>query len=58
MKCLEKKIFNWDWLTVRETVHYHYGWKHGSLQVDILLEKELRDVHPQGLSAKSCWRMQ
>jgi hypothetical protein len=26
-------------------IHYHHGWKHGSIQVDMMLEKELRGLH-------------
>jgi hypothetical protein len=34
----------------RALVHYHHGGKHGSLQADMVLEKELRVLHldPQG----------
>jgi hypothetical protein len=29
----------------RGLVHYHYGWKHGGTNVDMVLEKELRVLH-------------
>ena len=29
----------------RGLVHYHHGGKHGSLQADMVLEKELRVLH-------------
>ena len=29
----------------RGSVHYHHGGKHGSIQADMMLEKELRVVH-------------
>jgi hypothetical protein len=29
----------------RGSVHYHHGRKYGSLQADVVLEKELRDLH-------------
>jgi hypothetical protein len=29
----------------RGSVHYHHGRKHGGVQADILLEKELRVLH-------------
>jgi hypothetical protein len=38
-----KQTFNWGCLTVSEIpVHYHPGGKHGSIQADMVLEKELR----------------
>ena len=30
---------------VRGSVHYHHGRKHGSVQADMVLEKELRVLH-------------
>ena len=30
----------------RGLVHYHHGGKHGSIQADMVLEKELRVLHP------------
>ena len=30
----------------RGFVHYHHGGKHGSMQVDMVLGKELRVLHP------------
>jgi hypothetical protein len=29
----------------RGSVHYHHGRKHGSMQADMVLEKELRVLH-------------
>ena len=29
----------------RGSVHYHHGRKHGSVQADMVLEKELRVLH-------------
>jgi hypothetical protein len=29
----------------RGSVHYHHGGKHGSIQADVVLEKELRALH-------------
>ena len=29
----------------RDLVHYHHGGKHGSMQADMVLEKELRVLH-------------
>ena len=40
---LWKTAFNWGWLTV--SVHYHHGGKCGIIWVDMVLEKELRDLH-------------
>jgi hypothetical protein len=37
---LMRTTFNWDWL--KGSVHYHHGRKHGSMQADTVLEKELR----------------
>jgi hypothetical protein len=40
---LIKENINWGWLTVSEVlVHYHHGRKQGSVQADMVLEKELR----------------
>jgi hypothetical protein len=33
------------WLTVSGLVHYYHNRKHGSLQADMVLEKELRVMH-------------
>jgi hypothetical protein len=30
---------------LRDLVHYHCDWKHGSMQADMVLEKELRVLH-------------
>jgi len=30
---------------LRGSVHYHHGGKHGSVQADVVLEKELRALH-------------
>jgi len=30
----------------RGSVHYHHGRKHGSVQADMVLEKELRVLYP------------
>ena len=32
-------------LQFQRSVHYHHGRKHGSVQVDMVLEKELRVLH-------------
>jgi hypothetical protein len=37
--------------TFRGLVHYHHGWEHGSTQVDMVLEKELRVSHPDPQAA-------
>ena len=29
----------------RGSEHYHHGWKHGSIQVDMVLEEELRVLY-------------
>jgi hypothetical protein len=31
--------------TFRGSVHYHHGGKHGSMQLDMVLEKELRVLY-------------
>ena len=31
--------------SLRGSVHYHHGGKHGSMQADMVLEKELRVLH-------------
>ena len=31
----------------RGLVHYHHGGKHGSVQADMVLEKELRILYPE-----------
>jgi hypothetical protein len=41
---LERKAFNWDWLTVLED-HYHHGGKYGNRQADSMLEKEWKVLH-------------
>jgi hypothetical protein len=30
---------------IRGSIHYHHGRKHGSVQADTVLEKELRVLH-------------
>ena len=39
----------------RGSVHYHHGRKHGSMQADMVLEKELRVLHldPQAAGRES-----
>ena len=39
----------------RGLVHYLYGRKHGSLQADIVLEKELRVLHLDLQAAEHCY---
>ena len=39
-----RKMCNCEWLTVSEVDHHHGG-KHGSIQADMVLEKELRVLH-------------
>jgi hypothetical protein len=39
---LKRKTFNWGWLTVQSLLHYCHGGKHGSMQADMVLKKELR----------------
>ena len=36
----------------RGSVHYHHGRKHGSIQVDMVLEKELRVLHLDKTAAR------
>jgi hypothetical protein len=31
----------------RDLVHYHHGGKHGSMQVDMMMENELRVLDPK-----------
>jgi len=33
-------------------VHYHQGWKNGGTQADMVLEKELRVLHPDRQAAE------
>ena len=40
---LQGKIFSWSWLTVQRGRH---GGKYGSMKADMVLEKELRVLHP------------
>ena len=40
----KKKTFNWADLQFQSSVHYHNR-KYGSLQADMVLEKELRVLH-------------
>jgi hypothetical protein len=35
------------------SVFYHHGGKHGSVQSDMVVEKELRDVHHDPKAARS-----
>ena len=43
---LQRKTFHWGWLTsFRGLVCRHHGKKHGSVQADMVLEKELRVLH-------------
>jgi len=40
---MTKAIFNWGLAySFRDSVHYHYSRKHGSLQADVVLKEELR----------------
>ena len=39
-------------LSFRGLVHYHNGRKHGRVQADMVLEKELRDLHLDGQAAE------
>ena len=32
-------------LQFRGLVHYHHGRKHGTVKIDMILEKELRDLY-------------
>ena len=36
----------------RGVVHYWHGRRHGSMQADMVLEEELRVLHPQALERK------
>ena len=38
-------VFIGSGLRFRGLVHYHHGRKHGSMQADMVLEKELRVLH-------------
>ena len=38
----------------RGLVHYHHGRKHGSMQADMVLEKELRVLHLDLKAARNC----
>ena len=42
----------------RDSVHYHHGEKHGTMQADTVLEKEMRvlHLHPQAAEA-DCVRL-
>jgi hypothetical protein len=35
-------------LQFRGLVHYHHGGKHGDMQGDVVLERQLRVLHPAG----------
>ena len=41
----KRKHFIGAGLQFRGLVHYHHGGKHGSIQADVVLEKELRVLH-------------
>jgi len=36
-------------------MYYHCGWKHGSVQADMVLEKELRVLHLEMQAAEGNW---
>lgn len=38
------KTFNWGSLQFRDSVHYHGG-RHGSVQADVVVEKEQEVLH-------------
>ena len=42
-------------LQFRGLVHYHHGRKHGSVQADMVLEKELRVLHLDPLGSRKHW---
>ena len=43
---------NWGWLSFRGLVYYHDGGKHGRIQADMVLVKELRVLHLDQKAAK------
>jgi len=52
---LQRKAFNWGWLTVSGSVHHHHSRKHGGTQADTVLEKELRALCLDAKAAGSHW---
>jgi hypothetical protein len=42
----------------RSSVHYHHSRKHGSMQADMVLEKELRVLHLDRKAARRDWHPQ
>jgi hypothetical protein len=38
---LTRRTFNWGWLNFRGSADYQHGSKHGGMQADMVLEKEL-----------------
>ena len=49
---LIKETFHWGWLSFRGSVHYHHGGKHGNVQADVVLEKELREGATSGSAGR------
>jgi hypothetical protein len=40
--------------SLRGLAHYHHGKKHGSMQADVVLEKDLRVLHLDLQAASDC----
>jgi hypothetical protein len=50
---LGKKMFNWRLAYgFRGLAHYHHDWNHGSLQADMMLEKEPTVLPPDPQAAE------
>jgi hypothetical protein len=47
-----KQTFHWGWLSFRGSVHYHHSGKHGNVQADVVLEKELREGATSGSAGR------
>ena len=52
---IKQNISLWLAYSFRGLVHYHHGGKHGSVQADMMLEKELRVLYldPQAAEVHS-----
>jgi hypothetical protein len=51
---LQKKAFNWDWLTVQRFNPLSWR-KHGSGQADVVVEKQPRVLDPQAAGRERLW---
>ena len=41
--------------SVRGSVYYYHGWKHGSMKADMMVEKDLRVLHLDSKATRRVW---